>query len=78
MSGLPLRVYVNEQPFTLPAGSTVAEALAVFDPALAAGTPPTVTDGRGIALPLDAPLTGGAIVRVLRAGRNTNEGDAPA
>jgi len=78
VSGLPLRVYVNERPLTLPAGSIVADAVALFDPALAAGTPPDVTDGRGIALALDAPLSGGAIVRVLRASRAAADGNAPA
>jgi hypothetical protein len=66
-----LRIYVNEQPLTVPHGATVANALRVFDATLAdsAGAGGvTVTDGRGIAVSLDAPLSGGAILRVIRGG----------
>ena len=68
MSEIPLRVFVNETPLNLPIGSTVAAALQTFDPVLAsrveAGAA-AVTDGRGLPLTLDAPLSGGAILRVV-------------
>jgi hypothetical protein len=69
VSDRPLRIYINERPFTVPAGSTVAAALAAFDADLANAAGAMVTDGRGIALALDAPLSGGAILRVLKASR---------
>lgn len=65
---IPLRVYINETPLTVPAGSTVAAALAAFDPAVAARAArgeAGVTDGRGLPLTLDAPLSGGAILRIV-------------
>lgn len=79
MTAPPLRVYVNERPLTVPAGSTVAAALAAFDTTLTDAPGTTVTDGRGIAVSLDAPLSGGAILRVVRSGRGgASGGDAPA
>ncbi len=61
-----LRVFVNERPYSLPTGSTVRDALRAATPELvplceAGGA--AVTDGRGIEIALDAPLTGGAILR---------------
>jgi hypothetical protein len=67
-----LRVFVNERPCSLPAGSTVRDALQAARPELvplcAAGRA-TVTDGRGIEIALDAPLTGGAILRAQQTSR---------
>lgn len=71
MSAPPLRVYVNEHPLTVPPGATVATALEAFDAEQgprADGGATTVTDGRGIPVALDAPLSGGAILRVIRGG----------
>jgi hypothetical protein len=67
-----LRVFVNEHPYSLPAGSTVRDALRAARPELvplceAGGA--AVTDGRGIEIALDAPLTGGAILRAQQTSR---------
>jgi len=71
MSELPLRIYINERPLSVPAGSTVAAALALFDDAIAsrvaAGTS-AVTDGRGLPLTPDFALSTGAILRIVGAG----------
>ncbi len=75
-----IRVFVNERGLRVPAGATVAEAVAAFDPALAGrleGGGATVTDARGIALASDAPLFAGAILRVMVSARRSREpGDA--
>jgi hypothetical protein len=66
-----LRIYVNEQGLTVPHGATVASALRLFDAGLAESVGSggaRVTDGRGIAVSLDAPLSGGSILRVIRGG----------
>ena len=81
MSGA-IRVFVNATPVDLEPGSDVRAALHASDPAMeasaAAGTA-LVTDARGIALPLDAPLAAGSILRVIvRARRGTQDGDADA
>lgn len=67
-----LRVFVNERPFSVPAGATVADAVRLAEPALLpllADGGAFVTDGRGIEVAPDAPLTGGAILRAQRASR---------
>ena len=69
MTAPSLRIYINEHPVTVPHGATVASALEAFDATLpdSIGTGrATVTDGRGIAVTLDAPLSGGAILRIIR------------
>ncbi len=67
-----IRVYVNERGCTLPAGAVVRDALAAtvpeLLPACEAGEA-VITDGRGLPVPLDAPITGGAILRALRSSR---------
>jgi hypothetical protein len=67
-----LRIFVNERAFTLPAGSTVRDALRLAAPELllpeAEGSA-LVTDGRGVDIALDAPLSGGAILRAHRSSR---------
>ncbi|MEP6473423.1 MAG: hypothetical protein ABJC74_06860 [Gemmatimonadota bacterium] len=81
MTGIPLRIYINEKPLTIPAGSTVAMALEAFDPVIAArvnGGAAAVTDGRGLPLTLDTPLSGGAIVRVVGGSAHQGGPDAPA
>jgi hypothetical protein len=67
-----IRVYVNERGCTLPAGAVVRDALGVAVPELlsagdAGGV--LVTDGRGLAIALTAPLSGGMILRALRSSR---------
>ena len=77
-----IRVFINATPVDIPPGSDVRAALGCHDPAMAAsadaGTA-AVTDARGIALPLDAPLAAGSILRVIvRARRGPRDGDADA
>ena len=67
-------VFVNARVVHVAAGATVLDAVRTFDPAegaaLAAGTR-GVTDSRGLPAPVDAPVHGGAIFRLVsaRAGR---------
>ena len=67
-----LRVYVNDRSCTLPPGALVRQALAAAVPELLpacdAGDA-LVTDGRGLPVPLDAPVSGGTILRALRTSR---------
>ncbi|MDX2119719.1 MAG: hypothetical protein SF070_01520 [Gemmatimonadota bacterium] len=67
-----LRVFVNERPYSLPPGSTVRDALRAAAPELVplceAGQA-VVTDGRALAIGLDAPLSGGAILRAQPTSR---------
>ena len=67
-----LRVFLNEQPLTLPAGATVGDALRrglpELSPLVAEGAA-HVTDGRGIEVDLASPLAGGAILRAQRTSR---------
>lgn len=64
----PLRVFVNGAGVSVPAGSTVLDAVAAADPAAAeavrAGTR-LVADSRGIAVAADTPLSGGYVMRVI-------------
>lgn len=70
-------VFVNDRRVALGPGATAREAVTRADPAwgeaLAAGRA-YLTDGRGIRLAPDAPLTAGAIVRVVRSARAGKEG----
>jgi hypothetical protein len=71
MSEIPVRIFVNERPLTVPAGSTVGSALRLFDAALAsrvAAGAASVTDGRGLPLTPDSVLSAGAILRIVGAG----------
>jgi hypothetical protein len=75
-----VRVFVNATPVEVAPGSDVRAALQASDPAMAAGAAAgtaLVTDARGIAVPLDAPLAAGAILRVVvRARRGAQDADA--
>jgi hypothetical protein len=76
----PIRVYINERPVNLPRGADVHAAIAAADPALGEALTSGrayVTDGRGIRLVPDAPLSAGAILRVVVSARQS-EGDADA
>jgi hypothetical protein len=67
-----IRCFVNERGQTVPAGATVRQAVAAFDPALAERVgqgEAYVTDARGIRVAPDHPLTGGAILRVVVSAR---------
>jgi hypothetical protein len=74
-----IRVFVNATPLDLSTGARVGEAVAAYDPALVArvsdGTA-YVTDGRGIEIEGDAPLTSGAILRVVVRARRGTDADA--
>jgi hypothetical protein len=76
-----IRVFVNAGAVDLPAGADVGAAIRLFDPALerqiAAGTA-YVTDGRGIEIDPAAPLSGGAILRVVVRARRSASGHADA
>jgi hypothetical protein len=74
-----LRCFVNERALSLAPGATVRDAVAAFDPALAdrvARAEAYVTDGRGIRVPPEQPLTGGAILRVISARTPVDAADA--
>lgn len=78
----PVRVFIDDQAVTAPAGATVLAAVAGFDPALAeriqSGSA-YLTDGRGIRLETGAAVYQGAIIRVVRSARpSPNEADAHA
>lgn len=67
-----IRVYVNEQGCTLPAGARVRDALAATVPELlpaCATGDAVITDGRGLPVALDDPIGGGSILRALRSSR---------
>ncbi|HKH82295.1 MAG TPA: hypothetical protein VKA25_01290 [Gemmatimonadales bacterium] len=76
-----IRVFVNAAPLDLPAGSRVSAAILALDPELAqqvsAGSA-YVTDGRGIQIAGDSPLTAGAILRVIVSARRSQNVDADA
>jgi hypothetical protein len=68
----PLTVFVNERPVRVPRGAGAADAARVHDPTLA--EPLTsgqayLTDGRGIRIDPDTPLTPGDIIRVIVRSR---------
>jgi hypothetical protein len=71
-----ISVFVNGAVLSLPAGTDVATAVRALDPALEreiADGSAYVTDGRGIEVSSETPLTGGAILRVVvRSRRGTN------
>jgi hypothetical protein len=75
-------VFVNGHTVRIEAGEPVSSAVAMHDPALAeklAAGSAYVTDGRGIRLPADSPLQGGAILRVVVSARRDADGaDADA
>jgi len=77
-----IAVFVNEKAVRVAPDSSVADAVAVCDAALAhalAAGGAQVTDGRGIALDPHAPVYSGAILRVfLSARRGRDESDAHA
>ena len=65
-------VFVNERPVKVVSGATVLDSVMALDPALgtqlAAGDA-QATDARGIAVPSDAPVRPGGIVRALARRR---------
>jgi hypothetical protein len=62
------RVYVDAKPVDVSVSATVLDALEAADPALARAVQQgvsAVTDSRGLPISPDAPLQGGAILRVV-------------
>lgn len=76
-----IRVFVNSVPVDLPVSSSVSAAILALDKALAeqlsAGTA-YVTDGRGIQISADSPLSAGAILRVIVSARRNQNVDVDA
>ncbi|HET7601376.1 MAG TPA: hypothetical protein VFK36_00060 [Gemmatimonadales bacterium] len=72
-----MRIFINEQPFDLPPGATVRDAVEAFDLELASDLSgrAQVTDGRGIALAPADTLSAGSIIRVLRSARQAGDAD---
>ena len=66
----PIRIFVNAKPVDTYPGETAIDAIARWDQTLGetirAGQR-AITDSRGIATPLDTPVFGGAIFRVVSA-----------
>ncbi len=74
-----LPIFVNGRPYRVPAGSTLGRLLAEHDPDLFAallGGSAIASDGRGIVADPDAPLSAGAIFRVVRTSRASEAADA--
>ncbi|MCC6318331.1 MAG: hypothetical protein IT361_11640 [Gemmatimonadaceae bacterium] len=73
-----VRVYVNGKGVDAPAMSTAVEAVRLLDPGLADAVRSgsrALTDSRGLHVPDDAPVYGGAIFRVV-SGRVREASDA--
>ena len=70
MTAPDVRVFVNERGVTVPPGSLAIDAVRAHFPdeadGLAAGRL-RLTDSRGLPVPADAPVHGGAIFRVVAA-----------
>jgi hypothetical protein len=67
-----VRVFVNEQPVTVPGGAAVRDAVAALDSELAAAIAlggAYVTDGVGRPIDAATPVESGAILRVVRSAR---------
>ena len=74
-----LRVFVNGSPLSLPHGETILGAVRAFDAAAAAEVESgvrAVTDSRGLPVALDAPLSGGAVLRIV-SSRALRTGEEP-
>ena len=77
-----IRIFINEEPLTVPSGATVRAAVGQHDAALLEsldGGRAYVTDGRGVELDPDIVLHGGSILRVVvsrRRGAGKHRADA--
>lgn len=74
-----IRVFVNATGLELPSGAKVADAVAAYDPALWTSLKSgaaSVTDGRGIEIDGESPLTAGSILRVVVRARRGADADA--
>jgi hypothetical protein len=73
-----LRVFVNGVGVSVPHGSTVLEAVAAADPAAAEAVRAgqrAVADSRGLPVAVDAPLSGGFVMRLVSARAPAAEPD---
>jgi hypothetical protein len=74
-------VFVDAHPVEMTAGSLARDAVAALDAGLLLrledGTA-YLTDARGIRLDAGAPLSAGAILRVVKSARRSTEADADA
>jgi hypothetical protein len=76
-----MRVFVNATPLDVESGTDVEGAVRAHDAALGAklaSGAAYATDARGIELPSNAPLSAGAIVRVVVSARRGGGDDADA
>ena len=74
---MPVRVFVNERPLEVPLGTTARDAVCTSDEDLARRLDDGsayLTDGRGIRLAPETPLTAGSILRVVVTARQRSEG----
>lgn len=77
MMKTPVRVFVNERPLEVPLGATARDAVRAFDEDLErrmCDGGAYLTDGRGIRLAPETPLTAGSILRVVVTARQRSEG----
>ena len=78
----PILLFINDRPVRVPPESTLGDAVAAGDGALAAKLregAAYLTDGRGIRVDPSAPVFEGAIIRVIAPARAPrNEADAHA
>lgn len=73
-----VRVYVNERGVTVPAGSVALDAVRALFPQQAtevASGKSRLTDSRGLPVPSDTPLNGGAIFRVVPVRDRTEDAE---
>jgi hypothetical protein len=64
----PIRIFVNARPVDATLGDTILDAIDRWDPAMAATLRQgarALSDSRGLPAPLDTPVYGGAIFRVV-------------
>ncbi len=74
-----LTAFVNERAVRVPRGAPLAAAVRARDPELLASLEhgsAYLTDGRGIRVGADDPVTAGAIIRVVVSARRAREPDA--
>jgi hypothetical protein len=75
-----LRVFVDGTALSVPHGSTVHDAIRAFSASEAddvVGGTRAVTDSRGLPIALDAPLSGGAVLRIVSSRALRGTGEAP-
>jgi hypothetical protein len=73
----PVRVFVNERPLEVPLGATARDAVRASNEDLGRRLDDGsayLTDGRGIRLAPETPLTAGSILRVVVTARQQSKG----